>query len=75
MQKMFCSLCDNFSSAHGYGENGMRVNLSALPDMDELSERDKLLDDMCKEIAGQSEETDRSRSRRTSQGSESGMEV
>lgn len=65
VQKMFRSLCDNFSSAHGYGENGMRVNLSALPDMDELSEMDELLHDMCKEIASQIEETDQEKKLKT----------
>jgi hypothetical protein len=50
VEKMFRSLCDKFSSVHGYGENGMRINLSALPDMDELSEMDELLHDMCEEL-------------------------
>lgn len=58
VQKIFRSLCEKFRSSHGYGDSGMRVNLSALPDMDELSEVNELLHDMCKEIASQIEETD-----------------
>jgi hypothetical protein len=47
VQKLFHNLCDTISATHGYGENGMRVKLSALPDMDELTEMDELLHDMC----------------------------
>jgi hypothetical protein len=65
VQKMFRSLCDTFSATHGYGENGMRVNLSALPDMDELSEMDELLHDMCKEIASQMDEIDQEKKVKT----------
>jgi hypothetical protein len=58
VQKIFRALCDKFRSTHGYGDSGMRVNLSALPDMDDLSEINELLHDMCKEIASQIEVTD-----------------
>ena len=58
VQKIFRALCEKFRSSHGYGDSGMRVNLSSLPDMDELSEVNELLHDMCKEIASQIEETD-----------------
>lgn len=58
VQKIFRGLCDRFRSKHGYGDSGMRVNLSALPDIDDLSESDALLHDMCKEIASQIEDTD-----------------
>jgi hypothetical protein len=47
---MFRTLCDTFSATHGYGENGMRVNLSALPNVDELTDMDELLQYMSKEI-------------------------
>jgi hypothetical protein len=57
VQKMFRTLCDTFSATHGYGENGMRVNLSALPNVDELTDMDELLQYMSREIAGQIEET------------------
>lgn len=58
VQKNFRGLCEKFRTSHGYGDSGMRVNLSALPDMDEITEIDELLHDMCKDIAGQAEETD-----------------
>jgi hypothetical protein len=58
VQKIFRALCDKFRSTHGYGDSGMRVNLSTLPDMDDLSEINELLHDMCKEIASQIEVTD-----------------
>ena len=58
VQAKFRSLCTKFCNAHGYGEGGARVNLSALPDEDSLSEMDDLLHKMCKEISKQVEVTD-----------------
>jgi hypothetical protein len=62
VQKIFRTLCDTFSATHGYGENGMRVNLIATH---ELTEMDELLHDMCKEIASQIEETDQEKKVKT----------
>jgi hypothetical protein len=45
--------------------HGPQCNLSALPDMDELTEMDELLHDMCKEIASQIEVTDQEKKVKT----------
>jgi hypothetical protein len=40
IQAKFRSLCEKFRSTHGYGDAGARVNVSALPSMEDLSEMD-----------------------------------
>ena len=58
IQAKFRALCEKFRSTLGYGDAGARVNVSALPNIDDLSETDDLLHHMCKHIATQVEETD-----------------
>ena len=65
IQAKFRSLCEKFRSTHGYGDAGARVNVSALPSMDDLSEMDDLLHHMCKQIATQLEETDAKKKTKT----------
>jgi hypothetical protein len=48
-QAKFRSLCEKFRTSHGYGDDGAHVNLSALPKMDDMTETDDLLHDMCKQ--------------------------
>lgn len=58
MQAKLRSLCEKFRTSHGYGDDGAHVNLSALPNMDDMSETDDLLHEMCKQIATQIEENE-----------------
>jgi hypothetical protein len=53
VQAKFRSLCEKFRTSHGYGDDGAHVNLSALPNMDDMTETDDLLHDMCKQISTQ----------------------
>jgi hypothetical protein len=53
VQAKFRSLCEKFRTSHGYGDDGAHVNLSALPNMDDMTESDDLLHDMSKQISTQ----------------------
>ena len=58
VQAKFRSLCEKFRTSHGYGDDVAHVNLSALPNMDDMTETDDLLHDMCKQISTQMEENE-----------------